>query len=145
MKIELTDDQREDLEAFQVNGGLSNTAMAGHLGVSPGVWSRAMEGQSVRISSYKKLVACLEPDVDDQMAAAHDMVNSPNHYADSEIECIDAMVAAFGTERVRAYCELAAFKYQWRCGKKPGNDADQEKAKSVWYLRYSMGDDPRKD
>ena len=48
-----------------------------------------------------------------------DMVNSPSHYADSEIECIDAMVAAFGTEAVQMYCRLASFKYQ-RCRRKLG-------------------------
>ena len=73
------------------------------------------------------------------------MVNSPSHYADSEIECIDAMVAAFGLERVQQYSEIASFKYQWRCGKKAHNEPNQDKAKAVWYLRYSMGDDPRKD
>ena len=46
-----------------------------------------------------------------------DMVNSPAHYADSEIECIDAMVAAFGPEAVQMDCRLASFKYQWRAGK----------------------------
>jgi hypothetical protein len=116
--------------------------MAEHLGVSPGVWSRALDGKKVRIDSYKKLTAI---QVDFQMGDAHDMVNSPSHYADSSIECIDAMVAAFGQERVQDYSEIAAFKYQWRCGKKLYNDANQDKAKSVWYLRYSMGDDPRED
>jgi hypothetical protein len=31
-----------------------------------------------------------------------------------EIECIDAMVSAFGTEHVRIFCQLNAFKYIWR-------------------------------
>ena len=117
-----------------------------------------MAGDEVRIGSYKKLTASqvdqhwsyelanLQPNtIDVEMGEAHDMVNSPAHYSDSSIECIDAMVAAFGQERVQDYSEIAAFKYQWRCGKKLYNDANQDKAKSVWYLRYSMGDDPRED
>jgi len=142
MKVKLSADEANRLLVTQRSVGLSNVAMAGHLGVSPGVWTRAMAGESVRIDSYKKLTAL---QVDFQMGDAHDMVNSPSHYSDSSIECIDAMVAAFGQERVQDYSEIAAFKYQWRCGKKLYNDANQDKAKSVWYLRYSMGDDPRED
>ena len=72
-----------------------------------------------------------------------DMVNSPAHYADSEIECIDAMVAAFGPEAVQIYCRCASFKYQWRAGKK--YDAVEDLKKSIWYTRFALGDDPRKD
>ena len=72
-----------------------------------------------------------------------DMVNSPSHYADSEIECIDAMVAAFGPEAVQIYCRCASFKYQWRAGKK--FDAVEDLKKSIWYTRFARGDDPRKD
>ena len=72
-----------------------------------------------------------------------DMVNSPPHYAHSEIECIDAMVAAFGQEAVATYCRLAAFKYTWRAGKK--FDAEEDLKKAVWYLRFGMNDDPRSD
>ena len=72
------------------------------------------------------------------------MVDSPAHYADSEIEAIDAMVAAFGLQRVLQYSEISAFKYLWRCGKKTP-DARQDKAKAIWYLRWSLGDDPRRD
>ena len=72
-----------------------------------------------------------------------DMVNSPSHYADSEIECIDAMVAAFGPEAVQIYCRCASFKYQWRAGKK--FDAVEDLKKSIWYTRFALGDDPRKN
>jgi hypothetical protein len=70
------------------------------------------------------------------------MVDQPSHYADSDIECIDAMVAAFGQDKVNIYAEIASFKYIWRMDKKSTNSA-QDKRKAVWYLRYSMGDDPR--
>ena len=72
----------------------------------------------------------------------HDMVNQPPHYADSEIECIDAMVAAFGREAVATYCRIAAFKYIWRAGKK--FDAEEDLKKAVWYLRFTY-EDPRSD
>ena len=69
-----------------------------------------------------------------------DMVNQPKHYSGA-IECIDAMVSAFGLQRVKEYSEIAAFKYLWRQGKK--GDPAEDKAKAIWYTRFSLGDDPR--
>ena len=81
------------------------------------------------------------------MSDEKDMVNSPPHYgsqnANSKVECIDAMVAAFGDEAVKIYAKLNAFKYLWRAGKKV--DAEEDVMKSIWYTRFSVGDDPRKD
>tara|TARA_R110000803_G_scaffold124086_2_gene191918 strand:- start:916 stop:1179 length:264 start_codon:yes stop_codon:yes gene_type:complete len=72
------------------------------------------------------------------------MVSQPKHYADSEIECIDAMVAVFGRDYVNTYAEIAAFKYIWRMNSK-NDTSTQDKLKAIWYLRYSLNDDPRKD
>ena len=60
-----------------------------------------------------------------------DMVNRPPHYTQGGIECIDAMIAAFGKEAVANFCMCNAFKYIWRSKHKNGNE-DIEKAK--WYL-----------
>lgn len=70
-----------------------------------------------------------------------DQVNSPAHYAAGDIECIDAMVAAFGEANVLKWAQINAFKYLWRADKKGGA---QDIAKAIWYLRYSNGDDPRR-
>ena len=70
-----------------------------------------------------------------------DPVASPAHYTSGEIECIDAMREAFGDEGLKAFCKLNAFKYLWRSGKKGSEKEDIEKA--IWYLRKSIGDDPR--
>ena len=59
-----------------------------------------------------------------------DVVNSPKHYADSSIECIDAMEAAYGTEAVMWFCVCNAFKYQWRFKKKNGLE---DIRKAQWY------------
>lgn len=72
-----------------------------------------------------------------------DTVNSPAHYATGEIECIDAMIAAYGIDEVRIYAKIAAFKYGWRRGKK--DDEAQDVQKQIWYQRFSIGDDPRSD
>lgn len=61
-----------------------------------------------------------------------DMVNSPPHYTQGGIECIDAMQSAFGTAELEAYCKIAAFKYIWRCERKNGNE---DIHKAIWYLK----------
>ena len=71
-------------------------------------------------------------------------VDQPEHYALSAMECIDAMAAVFGLEDTQKYAEIAAFKYLWRMNKK-NKTSVEDKLKAVWYLRYSMGDDPRAD
>jgi hypothetical protein len=72
-----------------------------------------------------------------------DLINSPAHYKDGDIECIDAMVSAFGIEAVRVYAKLNAFKYLWRDGKKDSSSDCLRKAS--WYTRFATGDDPRND
>jgi len=75
-----------------------------------------------------------------------DLVYKPSHYVrEGGLECIDVMVTLYGEQRVREWAEITAFKYQWRQGVKVGNSADQDKLKSIWYTRFSMGDDPRHD
>lgn len=68
-----------------------------------------------------------------------DAVNHPVHYqslisdknSKYNIECIDAMVSAFGREDVQAFCKCNAFKYNWRASTKNGmEDID----KAIWYL-----------
>ena len=63
-----------------------------------------------------------------------DYVNHPTHYqsyTSNNIECIDAMQAAFGDEAVSDFCKLNAFKYIWRASSK-GKNTDISKA--IWYL-----------
>jgi|TARA_A100001015_G_scaffold105471_2_gene116998 hypothetical protein len=123
----------ELLRYFEQNPGCgvgeASVAVKTHYGLAQSVWD-AMQNdpdETWREILHKK----------------GDMVNSPSHYASGEIECIDAMVSAFGLKRVQEYAEIASFKYIWRAGKK--DDANQDKAKSIWYQRFSMGDDPRGD
>ena len=58
-------------------------------------------------------------------------VHHPKHYNQGSIECIDAMLSAFTTEEVMAFCKLNAFKYIWRANNK-GKEKDAEKAQ--WYM-----------
>lgn len=62
----------------------------------------------------------------------NDDTNHPSRYNRGGIECIDAMIAAKGIEKVKAFCECNEFKYNWRRGKK--DPILKETKKSRWYL-----------
>lgn len=70
-----------------------------------------------------------------------DTVENPSHYCDGQIQCIEAMVAAFGEEKVKAFCELNAFKYLWRSEKKNNKIEDLKKSKRYieFYLNLAEG------
>ena len=70
------------------------------------------------------------------MAARVNNVDHPSHYNAGNIECIDAMVAAFGAEAVSDFCVCNAFKYIWR--HKHKNNSVEDKEKAVWYLNKSI-------
>ena len=72
----------------------------------------------------------------------NDPVNHPEHYTSGKVECIDAMVEAFGVEAVKHFCLCNAFKYHWRHNMKNGQE-DIEKA--TWYMdkyRELMNSEP---
>ena len=71
-----------------------------------------------------------------------DNVFNPPHYNQGAIECLDAMLAAFGVEAVKTYAKVNAFKYLWRHEYK-GTPAE-DLAKAMFYLRVASGEDPRK-
>lgn len=73
-----------------------------------------------------------------------DPVNNPSHYTSGDIECIDAMRAAYGGEKVEIWATLTAFTYLWRCYSKHPTPLE-DRAKAIWNLMYANGDDPRKD
>lgn len=62
-------------------------------------------------------------------------VDHPPHYNQGDIECIDAMIAAYGKEAVQVFCLLNSFKYLWRMEHKNGQE-DLEKA--IWYLKKRL-------
>ena len=62
----------------------------------------------------------------------YNVIDNPEHYCKGNIECIDAMISAFGTESVSNFCLCNAFKYIWRTKAKNGIE-DINKAN--WYLK----------
>ena len=60
-----------------------------------------------------------------------DLVNHPSHYADSAIECIDAIEAQLTAEEFQGYLRGNCVKYTWRWRNKGGV---QDLKKAQWYL-----------
>lgn len=59
-----------------------------------------------------------------------DFVNSPPHYCEGSIECIDAIRAALSDDEYRGYLKGAILKYVWRERHKNGL---QDIQKLGWY------------
>ena len=73
------------------------------------------------------------------------MVESPPHYADSEIECIDAMRSSMTREAFSGYCKGNVMKYLWRFEKKGEGTQDLEKARVYlgWLINNETGTDEK--
>ena len=69
---------------------------------------------------------------DSKTVPQNDPVSHPSHYTQGGIECIDAMVAAYGKQAVSYFCLCNAFKYVWRTEHKNGKE-DLDKA--IWYIK----------
>ena len=52
------------------------------------------------------------------------------------------MCSAFGRFHVAKYAQINAFKYIWRAAEKHTSPEEDVK-KAIWYLKYSIGEDPR--
>ena len=71
------------------------------------------------------------------------MVESPPHYADSKIECIDAMRSSMTREAFSGYCKGNVMKYLWRFEKKGEGTQDLEKARV--YLGWLINNETSAD
>ena len=60
-----------------------------------------------------------------------DNVNSPSHYTQGTIECIDAIKASMEPVEFIAFLKGQVIKYNWRMGKKGAALEDAQKAQ--WY------------
>lgn len=71
----------------------------------------------------------------------YDIVERPQHYAENDIECIDAIRAQLSEDEWRGFLRGQVAKYNWRLGRKdaPAQDA----GKLHWYATWLTGIDPR--
>ena len=61
----------------------------------------------------------------------YDTVNSPSHYTQGDIECIDAIAAALNPDEFRGYLKGNILKYTWRERQK---DGETSMRKAQWYI-----------
>ncbi len=60
-----------------------------------------------------------------------DLIDSPPHYTQGRIECIDAIESALGPAGFIAFLRGQVLKYTWRLGLKGAAEVDARKA--AWY------------
>lgn len=61
-----------------------------------------------------------------------DMINSPEHYTQGDIEAIDAIKSALGSSGYLSYLQGSVLKYMWRARDK--GDVINDVAKAKWFL-----------
>lgn len=81
------------------------------------------------MTSYSNIMKEIEK-TSNRIVDKIDMVNSPPHYNEAGIECIDALAAALG-DGFEFYLQGNIMKYLWRYRYKNGTE-DLKKAR--WYL-----------
>lgn len=65
----------------------------------------------------------------------YELVNHPAHYTPDSIECIDGLRVILTRDEFIGFLRGTIIKYQWRMGKKPGEDLLQEVQKCMWYMQ----------
>lgn len=64
-----------------------------------------------------------------------ELVNHPAHYnAPGRKECIEEMIDIWGREQTAIWCEMTAYKYDYRAGTKEGEPDERDMSKRRWYL-----------
>lgn len=103
--------------------------MAGTIHTVKYIWGTSPNRIEFEDSRWVWTEDMIEPVDSDE---SHDPVSNPSHYTSGGIECIDAMIAAYGKETVSHFCICNAFKYLWRHLQKGNAKQDCEKAQ--WYI-----------
>lgn len=60
-------------------------------------------------------------------------IEHPEHYTSGTVEVIEMMHRIWGREAVKVFCELNAFKYRMRAGKKDSLTVTEDIGKAAWY------------
>jgi len=120
-----------------VNDGLRYRQVSGDCVMTDGFFNRQKNNatQCLFAQAYSKGRVALYRE---EQKAGGDPVNSPPHYTQGGIECIEAIKAALTPEEFRGYCKGNAIKYVWRCEHKGKREEDLAKAR--WYLGRLIGE-----
>ena len=69
----------------------------------------------------------------DEEKKKYDFIN-PQHYVQEDgRQTWEHMVDKWGEEKTALWCEMTAYKYKDRIGRKPGEDIEREQNKIKWY------------
>jgi len=68
--------------------------------------------------------------------ANYDSKGNATHYSDQRINVIRILEVVWGTKATMMFCEMNAFKYRMRVGKK--DDVSQELTKTEWYEKMAQ-------
>jgi hypothetical protein len=88
---------------------------------------------NINTKCFEKLMSGIKKGQLDKVSYEADMnKTNPNYYKNEcSLECIEAMLIAFGSDKVYDFCICNAFKYMWRYQNKNGVE-DIKKAR--WYV-----------
>lgn len=87
---------------------------------------------NTKIKNLASRIVKLEGIIEKEQDMKNDNVNSPAHYRQGGIECIEAIKASMSEEGFRDYLKGNVMKYIWRYEHKGRVIEDIEKA--LWYL-----------
>lgn len=87
---------------------------------------------NTKIKNLASRIVKLEGIIEKKQDMKNDNVNSPAHYRQGGVECIEAIKASMGQEGFRDYLKGNVMKYIWRYEHKGKAMEDIEKA--IWYL-----------
>ena len=87
---------------------------------------------SIKIKNLASRIEKLQEVIEKESNMKNDNVNSPAHYRQGGIECIEAIKASMSEEEFRDYLKGNVMKYIWRYEHKGRAIEDIEKA--MWYL-----------
>lgn len=106
---------------------MSQKQLAKASGITEAAISKYISGErEPRITFLKRIADALDVPADEFL---YEKVDHPEHYQGKN-ECIDVMIAMFGTEAVKSFCRCNAYKYRFRADKKNG---EEDIRKAEWY------------
>ena len=107
--------------------GMSQKQLATASGITEAAISKYISGErEPRITFLKRIADALDVPADEFL---YEKVDHPEHYQGKN-ECIDVMIAMFGTEAVKSFCRCNAYKYRFRADRKNG---EEDIRKAEWY------------
>lgn len=82
--------------------------------------------------AFDMAISALEKQIPKEAMSDYNPVSKPEHYTNTKVECIDAMIDVYGVEAVKSFCLCNAFKYHWRAKDKNG---EEDLQKADWYMQ----------